>query len=511
MKQLHTDLSNGGFAPWMDTVNIYGGEVWQQRIREAIDGSDFFLACLSKISVDKKGFLQAEISQALDRWQERYQDRIYLIPVRLERCKKHDKLRRLHWVDLFEPDGLDRLRASMKKEINRRAKESSGQEASTLLIQDDAPLEEKEAAQLPVSLFSPMSEEDARLVSQAEMERARREVECWLREFWGDHNFRITEDSYAQPALRGSYTSFSCRVERSDRSYMFKRYGKVEGARTEIRSYQEYSKHQIIPRLIAKLPAGTANAYYLPEGILTPYLNEYRPVSLLETLAVVLNLATVFTYFSSDQRIYFDLKRDSLRIDATGCFHLIDFTDLISPSELYERGGGLPVPDRSQWVIPPEARKYQKAYAKFRDGNAQLESVRLAALELQPETYHTYRLGSLILEFLGGRGFNDVKVQTRIRFSGSPTQGAFTKVEQQRMTALFARMLRPQLTRIPLDGVRRQLWELLRPRLRSPETEYAPIASRARHLLYTLTHDKTDPLSDEIHRSLRGLWKKNLR
>jgi hypothetical protein len=108
-EKLHQKLSSAGFKPWMDRKDILPGEQWESSIRRAVRNSDFFLACLSANSVDKRGWIQKEIKQALDIWQEKLEDDIYLIPVRLEDCDAPESLSGFQWVNLFEEDGWTRL------------------------------------------------------------------------------------------------------------------------------------------------------------------------------------------------------------------------------------------------------------------------------------------------------------------------------------------------------------------------------------------------------------------
>ncbi len=107
---LYKDLTAAGFIPWMDKKHITGGERWEVAIRKAIRTADFFVICLSDNSVNRRGFMQREIRLALDIWDEKLENDIYLIPARLEQCAvTHDRLRELQWVDLFESDGFLRL------------------------------------------------------------------------------------------------------------------------------------------------------------------------------------------------------------------------------------------------------------------------------------------------------------------------------------------------------------------------------------------------------------------
>lgn len=98
-----------GLMPWMDMKNILPGQKWRYFIEEAIQRSDFFLVCLSKNSVDKRGFIQNEIKQALDIQSGMLDSDIFIIPVRLENCMVPGKLREFQWVDIFEKNGFLRL------------------------------------------------------------------------------------------------------------------------------------------------------------------------------------------------------------------------------------------------------------------------------------------------------------------------------------------------------------------------------------------------------------------
>jgi hypothetical protein len=125
VENLCQKLSDAGFKPWMDAKDILPGEKWSSSIRKAVQRSDFFLACLSKNSVGKRGWIQREIKGALDIWQEKLDSDIYLIPVRLEDCEAPESLSGFQWVDLFEEDGWTRLVKAIQVGIERRAEEGS--------------------------------------------------------------------------------------------------------------------------------------------------------------------------------------------------------------------------------------------------------------------------------------------------------------------------------------------------------------------------------------------------
>jgi hypothetical protein len=111
---LHQKLTHAGFKPWMDKINLKGGEEWKVEIEKAIHRSDIFLACLSPNSVDRPGVLRGEIREALGIWEEKLHRGIYLIPVRLKSCEIPKRLEHLQWIDLFEEDGWRRLVEAIK-------------------------------------------------------------------------------------------------------------------------------------------------------------------------------------------------------------------------------------------------------------------------------------------------------------------------------------------------------------------------------------------------------------
>jgi DNA-binding NarL/FixJ family response regulator len=130
VENLYQKLSDARFKPWMDTKDILPGERWKSSIQKAIRRSDFFLACLSANSVNKRGFLQKEIKDALDIWQEMLDSDIYLIPVRLEDCEVPESLCEFQWVDLLEEDGWTQLVKAIQVGMERRAGVPANEEPS---------------------------------------------------------------------------------------------------------------------------------------------------------------------------------------------------------------------------------------------------------------------------------------------------------------------------------------------------------------------------------------------
>lgn len=103
-KKLYLYLEAWGCAPWLDRYKLLPGQDWPRRIQESIDNSDFFVACFSTRSVNKRGGFQAELRQALECSRKVPLDDVFLIPVRFDECRVPMRIQReTQYVDLF-PD-----------------------------------------------------------------------------------------------------------------------------------------------------------------------------------------------------------------------------------------------------------------------------------------------------------------------------------------------------------------------------------------------------------------------
>jgi len=111
-EQLFSDLSSRGFAAWLDNHRLLPGQNWQQRIEDAIASADFFIACFSSQSVNKRGGFQVEIRHALHFADSLPLDEVYFIPVRLDDCQMPLRIQReSQYIDLFPDwnDGFERI------------------------------------------------------------------------------------------------------------------------------------------------------------------------------------------------------------------------------------------------------------------------------------------------------------------------------------------------------------------------------------------------------------------
>ena len=109
VRKLYLRLKEAGFDPWLDAMNLLGGEEWQLAIPKAVREAGIILVCMSQRSTTKEGYLQKEIKFALDVADEKPEGRTFIIPVRLTRCDIPERLKTWQCVDLFEEDGYERL------------------------------------------------------------------------------------------------------------------------------------------------------------------------------------------------------------------------------------------------------------------------------------------------------------------------------------------------------------------------------------------------------------------
>ena len=114
VQELYRYLRRRGIQPWLDGEDLIAGQNWKTEISKAIKASDVIIICLSKNSINKEGYVQAEITFALEKALEIPQERIFIIPARFEDCEVPKSLEGYHWVDLFEQGGFPRLMKALK-------------------------------------------------------------------------------------------------------------------------------------------------------------------------------------------------------------------------------------------------------------------------------------------------------------------------------------------------------------------------------------------------------------
>ena len=107
--KFYQELISRGLKVWLDRQDLNPGSRWKQEIRKAIREGAFFVACFSKEqNKSDKTYMNEELTIAIDELRQKPSERIWFIPVKLNRCKIPDRniggetLRDLHYINLYK-------------------------------------------------------------------------------------------------------------------------------------------------------------------------------------------------------------------------------------------------------------------------------------------------------------------------------------------------------------------------------------------------------------------------
>ena len=117
-QEIYDRLVSEGYTVWMDKKSLSPGQDWRTEIEKAIRACDVFIACLSNYSVNKTGFVQAELKKALEIAELMPEGRVFIIPVRLDNCQVPHSLEKLHWLDYFEADSQGNLLGAIQNRVD---------------------------------------------------------------------------------------------------------------------------------------------------------------------------------------------------------------------------------------------------------------------------------------------------------------------------------------------------------------------------------------------------------
>lgn len=120
--ELYLRLQADGVQPWFNDEDLLPGQKWRTEIPKAVRTADVVLICLSPSSVSRPGYVQTEIKLALEVADEQPEGSISVIPVRLEECDVPDRIKGLHWANLFEEHGYERLMQALQRRADQLGK-----------------------------------------------------------------------------------------------------------------------------------------------------------------------------------------------------------------------------------------------------------------------------------------------------------------------------------------------------------------------------------------------------
>jgi hypothetical protein len=101
--------------PWLDEIKLLPGVDWNSEIIQAVKESDVVIVCLSRASINKEGYVQKEIRRALDVAEEKPENAIFIIPLRVQDYQVPQRLSQWQWVDYYQDGAFDRLMSSLQK------------------------------------------------------------------------------------------------------------------------------------------------------------------------------------------------------------------------------------------------------------------------------------------------------------------------------------------------------------------------------------------------------------
>src|ERR1051325_2161087 len=112
---LYLRLVRQGADVWFDQKKLLPGQDWESEIHNAIRSTDIVIVCLSEQFNQQGGYRHEELRVALEKANSLPEERIFLIPARLEMCDTTEPLRRWQRVDLFEADGFKKLMNTLRQ------------------------------------------------------------------------------------------------------------------------------------------------------------------------------------------------------------------------------------------------------------------------------------------------------------------------------------------------------------------------------------------------------------
>jgi TIR domain len=116
---LYNSLTARGYQPWMESRDIPPGAERSNEIDEAIRKAAFFVACLSRHSVDRRG-IQKPLRDALKRLEELVRRDIFIIPLRMDATTVPFELQDYQEADFRDPDVLAHLDRAFREGLQRR-------------------------------------------------------------------------------------------------------------------------------------------------------------------------------------------------------------------------------------------------------------------------------------------------------------------------------------------------------------------------------------------------------
>ncbi len=118
-EKLYDFLLHNKFKPWLDKKGILPGQNWDSIIKKNLKEANYIILLLSETSVKKRGYVQREFKLALDYFQEKLEDDIYLIPLKINDCNIPNNLSGFQWIEYNTEDCFNQILESLTIQKNK--------------------------------------------------------------------------------------------------------------------------------------------------------------------------------------------------------------------------------------------------------------------------------------------------------------------------------------------------------------------------------------------------------
>lgn len=115
-------LKSSAYELWMDIHDIRGGQKWEFEISKAIDRANIILSFISKNSIDRRGYIQKEFRMAMEKYKEKRDSDIFIIPVLLDDIELPDTIKALHVLYDKDENCIENIRNSISTQLSEFGK-----------------------------------------------------------------------------------------------------------------------------------------------------------------------------------------------------------------------------------------------------------------------------------------------------------------------------------------------------------------------------------------------------
>jgi len=136
VRELYQRLSTESWIdPWLDEAKLYPGQDWDLEIDNAVETTDAVVFCVSNNSVTKEGYVQKEIRKILDKAEEKPEQTIFIIPLRLDETPTPLRVRKFQYIDYFPADDQNLAYERILQSLRIRRDQLFGQDNKSVTHQ----------------------------------------------------------------------------------------------------------------------------------------------------------------------------------------------------------------------------------------------------------------------------------------------------------------------------------------------------------------------------------------